>query len=213
MNSRRLRPFLAVALAAVTALLLAACGGSKKPPAQSVSGHGGNNSGTAAAYRYSACMRDHGVSKFQNPRVKANGNQVQVVVHVDPTITGSPHFKPAQRACAHILPNPTSGPTQAQMHAREEAILAFAGCMRRHGFPRFPDPTRQGQLTPEMLSRAGIDLQQPAIRTAAYACLPVTHGIVTRADVNQATASPSGGSGSQSGGSGSPSGAGGQYSR
>jgi hypothetical protein len=121
--------------------------------------------------------------------------------HVDPTITGSPDFKSAQKACAHILPGLSNGPTPEQTRAREEAIMAFARCMRRHGFPRFPDPTAQGQLTPAMLSKAGVDLQQPAIKPAADACVSVTHGIISRADVNQAIARPNG-SGSQSGSGG-----------
>ena len=69
--------------------------------------------------------------------------------------------------------------------------------MRQHGFPRFPDPNSQGQLTPAMLGASGIDLQQPAIKPAAYACLPVTHGIINRADVNQAISNPNA-SGTQS---------------
>ena len=68
--------------------------------------------------------------------------------------------------------------------------------MRQHGFPRFPDPNSQGQLTPAMLSASGIDLEQPAIKPAAYGCLRLTHGIISRADVNQAISNPNG-SGSQ----------------
>ncbi len=141
-------------------------------------------------------MRKHGVSNFQDPHVSTNGNSVQIAVHVDPAITERPGFKSAQRACAHILPNAGNGPTPAQIRAHTDAILAFAKCMRQHGFPKFPDPNNQGQLTPAMLSASGIDLQQPAIKPAAYACLPLTHGIINRADVNQAISNPSG-SGSQ----------------
>ncbi len=129
--------------------------------------------------------------------MSTNGNSIQIAVHVDPAITEAPAFKSAQRACAYILPNAGNGPTPAQVRAHTDAILAFARCMRQHGFPRFPDPDSQGRLTPAMLSAAGIDLQQPAIKPAAYACLPLTHGILTRADVNQAVANPNG-SGSHS---------------
>ena len=72
--------------------------------------------------------------------------------------------------------------------------------MREHGFPKFPDPNSQGRLTPAMLSAAGIDLQQPAIKPAADACVSVTHGFVTKADINQAIANPGGGSQSAQGG-------------
>jgi hypothetical protein len=203
MNSSRplIKALAVAALAAALAVIVAACGGSKNPPASTVSGNSPQDKGARAAYRFSACMRSHGVSNFQDPHVHVNGNQVQVAIRVDPAITGSPNFKSAQHACSHLLPNGGSAPTPAQQHAREVAILAFAKCMREHGFPKFPDPTSQGQLTPAMLSSAGIDLQQPAIKPAAYACIPVTHGLLNRADVNQAIAHANG-SGSQSGSGG-----------
>ena len=187
----------ATTLVAVS-ILVAACGGAKKPLAASGAGSRGG-SGAEAAYRYSACMRTHGVTNFQDPRVRTHGSSVAIAIHVDPAITGSPDFKSAQKACAHILPGMTPGPTIAQERGRTQAMLAFAKCMRRHGFPRFPDPTSQGQLTLAMITQAGIDLEQPAVRPAAYACATVTHGLLTRANINQALARPNG-SGSQSGG-------------
>jgi hypothetical protein len=199
MNSHRClsRAITPAALSVAAALLVSACGGAKKPPASHVSGHSSaTNSAIRSAYQYSACMRKNGVSNFGDPHVSQNGNSLQIAVHVDPAITEAPAFKSAQRACAHILPNAGNGPTPAQIRAHTDAILAFARCMRQRGFPRFPDPNSQGQLTPAMLSASGIDLQQPAIKPAAYACLPLTHGIINRADVNQAIANPNG-SGSQ----------------
>lgn len=62
------------------------------------------------------------------------------------------------------------------------AELAFARCIRGHGFPRFPDPTSAG-ITHELLASAGIDLHQPAVVRAADACVGVTHGLITRAGV------------------------------
>jgi hypothetical protein len=201
MNTSRLtRRARILPLAGLTAVLVAACGGAKKPPSASVSGRGSQNSSVQAAYHYADCMRSHGVTAFGDPHVSVHGNSTAIGFHVDPQITGSPAFKSAQRACSHILPSPSNGPTAAQTHAREQDFVAFAKCMREHGFPRFPDPDNQGRLTPSMLSAAGINLQQPAIRPAAYGCLPVTHGLVTKADINQAIANPNGGSQSASGG-------------
>ena len=179
---------LALAALALAALALAACGGGSKPPAATIA-HSSKDNGAQDAYRFSACMRTHGVTGFQDPRVETHGNQLSVVIHVDPAITGSPDFKSAQKACMHLMPGATNGPSPGQQRAREQAFLAFAKCMREHGFPTFPDPTSQGQITPQMLSRAGIDLQQPAIKPAADACVPVTNGAITRADVDQAISS------------------------
>ena len=62
-------------------------------------------------------------------------------------------------------------------------MLAFARCIRSHGFPSFPDPTSSGELTHEMLANAGINLHQPAVLQAADACVGVTHGVITKAVV------------------------------
>ncbi len=142
-------------------------------------------------------MRKHGVSNFQDPKISTNGSHVQIAIRVDPTITNSPDFKSAQRACVHILPGAASGPTQTQSHAQTEALLAFAKCMREHGFPQFPDPDDEGRLTLSMITAAGINLEQPAVKPAAYACASRTHGILTRADINRALAN-SNASGTQS---------------
>ncbi len=201
MKTRRLsRSVAVIALIGLTAVLVAACGGGSKKPPSSSGSSGGPKGGVQAAYRYSACMRTHGVSSFQDPQVSHSGNSVKVAIRIDPAITGSPNFKSAQKACAHILPlGASNGPSAAQQHAREVAMLAFAECMRRHGFPKFPDPTARGQLTLAMITSAGIELQQPAVRPAAYACVPFTHGLLTRANINQALANPNG-SDAQSGG-------------
>jgi hypothetical protein len=78
-----------------------------------------------------------------------------------------------------------SGPSQSapQSHAQIAATLAFASCIRSHGFPNFPDPTSTGQLTHAMLANAGINLHQPAVLQAGDACVSVTHGVITRAAV------------------------------
>jgi hypothetical protein len=68
--------------------------------------------------------------------------------------------------------------------------LAFARCLRRHGLARFPDPNSQGQITRQMISAAGIDLHQPAVLSAAKACVGVTHGVITQADVDRAINGP-----------------------
>ncbi len=184
------------ALAALTAFLIAACGGSNKP-----SGSGSNGSSHKAftasnAYEHSACMRNHGVANFPDPQVNAN----HITIQLNPTITGSPAFQSAQKACSYLLPagaDQIDGPSPAQQKARTEGLLAFAACMRKHGFPGFPDPDSQGQLTLEMVKQAGINLNQPAVLQAGDACVSVSQGQITKDDVARAVASPNA-SGSQS---------------
>jgi len=125
-------------------------------------------------------MRSHGVSNFPDPSTDPR----EFKQSLDPTTAHSPAFRPALSACGHLLPgggqqNQNAPPSQAQITAE----LAFARCLRSHGFPNFPDPSSGGQITHEMLAGAGINIHQPAVVQAADGCVGVTHGLLTRADV------------------------------
>jgi hypothetical protein len=133
-----------------------------------------------AAVRFADCMRSHGVSNFPDPSIDPRAFKESL----DPTTAHSPAFQPALSACQHLLPrggqqNQSPPPGQAQIAAE----LAFARCLRGHGFPSFPDPSSTGELTHEMLANAGINIHQPAALQAADACVGVTHGFLTRAAV------------------------------
>lgn len=178
-----------VALAiAGSALLLAGCGSGGKSPNASTGSQPPAN-GISAAYRFARCMRDHGVAGFPDPIVHSSAGQTEVGIHVTPGLTGSPQFKSAQHACGGILPGPNSsndGRSPQQLAAHIKGLVSFAGCMRSHHVPTFPDPTTQGQITPSMLSAAGIDLKAPAVRAAALACVPASEGQLTSAQIVQA---------------------------
>jgi hypothetical protein len=180
----------AVLLAATAVVGVAACGGSNKP---SGSGPSRDSAALISADKYSACMRSHGVMNFADPQISSSGGHQSLSIHLDPTITSSPAFKSAQTACAHLLPAQTTGPNAAQQQqAQTDALLAFARCMRQHGFGSFPDPNAQGPpWTLAMLTSAHINLKEPAFRPAALACTSVTRGILTKADVENAIADPS----------------------
>ena len=197
-NSRMLRltrtHAAAAAAAIATAATLAACGGSH-PPAKSASAPrsgGAAKDFVAQAYKYSACMRSHGVADFPDPKVSHGGQSISI--HVVPG--SSPAFNSAQRACAQygprLGPDGANGANGDDTQAHEQAMLAFARCLRGHGFPRFPDPSTQGRLSLSMITAAGIDLHQPALLHAGFACVGVTHGDITRADVEQAVSGDAG---------------------
>jgi hypothetical protein len=103
-------------------------------------------------------------------------------------LTGSPRFQAAESACQHVMPAGGLGPENAAQRTpnRLADALAFARCMRDHGFPSFPDPTAHGELTLHTVTAAGIDLHQPALLQAGLACAPETHGLITRAAVERA---------------------------
>ena len=132
------------------------------------------------AVRFADCMRSHGVSNFPDPTTDPRAFKESL----NPTTAHAPAFQPALSACGHLLPrggqqSQSPPPSQAQITAE----LAFARCLRSHGFRNFPDPSTTGEITHEMLANAGINIHQPAVVQAADACVGVTHGFLTRADV------------------------------
>ncbi len=101
----------------------------------------------------------------------------------------SPAFKAAHKACRGILPAPgASSPGERQAH--RQVMLAFAHCLRSHGLSGFPDPNHNGQITPQMISAAGVDLRSNQFLRAATGCVGVTHGAITLAQVRAAASGP-----------------------
>lgn len=155
----------------------------------------------AAAYAYARCMRTHGVPNFPDPHVSVSGNRVAVGIAVNPSETGSPRFKSADKACSGILPGPASrAQVQAQQQAHRQSLLAFARCLRAHGIHDFPDPDQQGDLHLTTVLAAGVDIHSREFLDAARVCVGVTHGMITFAQIEQAVTG--GGSGTQSSGGG-----------
>ena len=136
-------------------------------------------------------MRDHGVHDFPDPQVRTTpgGNGVGIRQVVPASVGLSPKFKTAQKACRGIMPAPGAA---GQTHAgpSKEVLLGFARCLRNHGVSEFPDPNAQGQLTLQMMSAAGVDLKAPSFLRAAKACVGVTDGAITLAEVAHAVNGP-----------------------
>jgi hypothetical protein len=180
MISRRL---IAAALPALTLLpILAGCGSTTATT--STTAQAATNPG-AAAYAYARCMREHGVSGFPDPQVKTSANGTSVSQMLPASAAASPAFKTAQKACQGILPAAT-GTIPGQQQAHKKVLLAFAHCLRSHGLAGFPDPNRDGQITQQMISAAGFDLHSSQFQRAATACVGVTHGAITAAQVQAA---------------------------
>jgi len=81
-------------------------------------------------------MRAHGVPNFPDPGPGDGGlNLAGTGISAQ-----SPAFQSARQRCASFMPGAAGGvrATESQF----VAALKFAKCMRVHGFPRFPDPTR-----------------------------------------------------------------------
>jgi hypothetical protein len=189
------RGVLALAAAVASgALLLAGCGGST-PTAAGTGTTGPNQSGgpspgqaAQAAFKYSACMRNHGVTNFPDPKVSTSPGQVRIAMMAPANLNSSPHFKSAQQACNSIMPQPSKSDLAAQaaqQRAHAAGLLSFAKCVRDHGINGFPDPDSQGRLTLEMLQSAGIDVHATQVLAAARACIGASQGQVNAAAIQQ----------------------------
>jgi hypothetical protein len=165
-----------VAIAAAT--VIAACG------TNSSSSSGSGSHLTAAQIRlaeqdavsFADCMRSHGVSNFPDSPYEQKHM-------LSSSSAQAPAVQSAVAACGHLLPHGGQTQSPARSQAQIAALLAFARCLRSHGFRNFPDPTSGGEVTHEMLANAGINLHQPAVLQAADACVGVTHGVITKAVV------------------------------
>jgi hypothetical protein len=161
--------------------LAAGCGSKSPSTTTGQAAQGGSNPDVTAAYAYARCMRTHGVPSFADPKVHISGNHGSVAFAVNPSETGSPKFKTAQKACNSILPAP--GSTQPEDQAHKQVLLAFARCLRAHGLQDFPDPDVQGNLRLQTVIAAGIDIHSQAFLHATQACVGVTHGEITMAQI------------------------------
>jgi hypothetical protein len=156
----RFRPFLAAAALAVVALLTAACGGG------SASAAGSSDAGQVRVQQglaFAHCMRSHGVPNFPDP--DSSGGIVIKKTLLEPAYRAP---RSARTACAHLLPKyglMTMTPAQEEQHQRQQ--LAMAACMRRHGFPQFPDnwSGNVGQL-----QSAHIDPNSPQLNAELPKC-------------------------------------------
>lgn len=156
-------------LAAVgSAVALAACGSSYQ--SSSATGSGSSSSALALAN----CMRAHGVPSFPDPA--AGGGGVNLAgTGINPE---SPAFKSARQACAKLVP----AASPEGVRATENQFLAavtFSKCMRAHGFPDFPDPTRADSppgpiliIGPGLFFRVSpsFDPNTPAVERSVAAC-------------------------------------------
>jgi hypothetical protein len=163
--------------ATATAALLAGCGASNSPGSSASSNsafHAPSPQSQQAVLKFTTCVRSHGVPNIPDPGTPGWKNALG---------SEAPAVLAAERTCGRLVPGAMpSSQSQTQPHspAQTAAMLAFAHCLRSHGFPNFPDPTSSGQVTHEMVAAAGIDLQQPAVLQAGDACVSVTHGIITK---------------------------------
>ena len=115
-------------------------------------------------------MRAHGFPRFPDPAGGSSG-AVEVPKGVD---AGSVQFKTAHAACRSLLP-PTPNPSPQSDQQEQEALLAFARCMRSHGVPAFPDPNPSGGTVQRM--PPNVDTHSPKFAAAQQQCRKLVPGL------------------------------------
>jgi hypothetical protein len=173
----------------VFAALLAGCGGGGSTTSTTSGAPHGFAAIEQAAYRFAGCMRQHGVPSFPDPQPVTNDGGPGLRQDLPPGLKGSPAFETARKDCAGILPeinNSDSGENAQAGHQRELGLLSFADCMRSHGVSNFPDPNTQGQISVETLAADGVNIHLPYVINAAVACIPASHGVVSRSVIAHA---------------------------
>jgi hypothetical protein len=186
---RRRSPAVAVTgLILGLSVLASGCGGKSGPEVAHVASNGTGTSASGSPNAsskgdpaaYSACMRKHGVANFPDPdssgRIKVTSGR-----RADGTTTGvdtnSPQFAKAQQACQRLLPNGGRPSAQAQQKEVQQA-LKFAGCMRSHGVPKYPDPEvgSGGGMKQTINPNDGVDPSSPQFQAAQKACQKLVPG-------------------------------------
>ncbi len=118
-------------------------------------------------------MRSHGAANFPDPVLTPSGGYGYRTTGIDPHSAG---FQGALQACK-ALPSPWQ-PTGRQLSpAQQEAWLSWAGCIRVHGVPNFPDPTFSGDAV-QISGASGSS--SPQLQSAMDACksqMPSTGGL------------------------------------
>jgi hypothetical protein len=154
------------------ALAISACGSSST----SSTGTGTGSSTIARLDKYSACMRDHGVSGFPDPSTTESPNSFGVDgYNFDlPTAmdTQSPAYVSASALCGKQLDvGPGSGGGHGIPEAAKLAALKHAECMRAHGVPNYPDPVfSNGGVSQSSGGPGANNVQAPAFQQAQKAC-------------------------------------------
>jgi hypothetical protein len=161
MPGMRQRLGAAALLIGAVALLTACSGGSPSPNASSTPGS--SIKGFTQALAFSKCMRSNGVTNFPDPTVHGN----QVAFAYSGSGGGNKTLEQtAQKACEHLLPN-GGAPSSGQQAQSVQNALKIAQCMRKHGYPNFPDPSANGSLD---LAGTGINTKSSTFQSAVQTC-------------------------------------------
>ncbi len=174
------RPILALA---VLAAVLAACsGGGAKPsgvatlddPAAASGSPDGSASPSAslspvdAMVAFAKCMREHGVD-MPDPVVSADGGMSVTIGATAGKSIDATKMQAANEACKDLMPGPKDGGPAQMTPEQQDAMLAYAKCMRDHGVD-MADPDFGTGGTAIAIDGNGVAFDSPTFKAAEEAC-------------------------------------------
>ena len=118
-----------------------------------------------AMLAFAKCMREHGVD-MPDPVVNADGGMTVSIGAEGGKPIDTKTMQAADEACKQLMPaRPDGGPTQMTAE-QQDAMLAFAKCMREHGV-NMPDPEFGSGGTKVTIGGEGIAFDSPTFKAAA----------------------------------------------
>jgi len=170
----------AIIATAGLALLAAACSSGSPSSTGSSGSPDPGGSAPPSAVAFASCMRSHGVPDFPDP----SGSGALPKTSPQRLKVSTSQFQTAQRACQALLPSTVNNSsleqceaagicTRAETQLMLNGGLRFAGCMRSHGVPKWPDPTSdsQGRVAFAIsVSKDGFDPHSPRIEAKVNEC-------------------------------------------
>ena len=184
MNWKAAGPRTVAGLIAAAGLILPAAGCSS-PSAAGGGAAARGRAGVTSAVSFAHCMRSHGVPKYPDP--SGSNTMADGLPKVSPQQLGitMARFQAAQHACGRQVPNAGQTAQSASRQLLSDG-LKFARCIRSHGVPNWPDPTRSTSTQVDLGAPAymfqmdglqGLDGRSfPAqVRAAMHECLRLTH--------------------------------------
>jgi hypothetical protein len=189
-SHRHRRTAAALIAAVVLAVSAAACNGSSSSGGSGGAPGAEGSSNPASAVGYSHCMRSHGVPNFPDPDSSGQlpkGDAQRFGV-------SSSQLQSGRQACQNLLPKNSQA---INANSIQQCMLAgdcpralvqqvlteernFAGCMRSHGVPHWPDPTIDSQGRPVFvvsISKDGFDPYSAQIWAKGNECSRLMPGL------------------------------------
>jgi hypothetical protein len=136
---------------------VAAATGTRAASASGGSAGGGKAKLTQNELAYAQCMRGHGVPDFPDPG--PNGFSQAGIDKQSPAVQA------AEKTCRPLM---TAGLSPVVPSATQ--LLAFAQCIRQHGYPDFPDPTVSGGVIHVDWKSVGASATSPQVQAVMRQC-------------------------------------------